>query len=125
VPLPEAHDAPDEVTEPATATPRELDEPEATTSLAPSPSPAMLEMKAIARAKRALSERAPDQALAILASVARDFPRGYFVEERRALRVLALADEGESEQARREAASFARDYPSGAFTARVKAAAER
>jgi hypothetical protein len=85
----------------------------------------MLEMKGIARAKRALSEREPDRALAILADLARDFPRGYFIEERRALRVLALADDGESEQARKEAASFVRDYPSGAFTARVKAAAER
>lgn len=122
---PEATDAPEEAVEPVAAAPRELDEPAASTSVVPSPSPAMQEMKAIARAKRALSERAPDQALSILASAARDFPRGYFVEERRALRVLALADKGESEQARREAASFARDYPSGAFTARVKAAAEQ
>lgn len=124
-PASEVNAAPEEAVEPAAAEPRELDEPAATTPVAPSPSPAMQEMNAIARAKRALSERAPEQALAILASAARDFPRGYFVEERRALRVLALADKGESEQARREAASFARDYPSGAFTARVKAAAER
>jgi hypothetical protein len=116
--------APAGAAEPAAAEPHEPESAE-TTSVAPSPSPAMLEMKAIARAKRALSESAPDRALAILVGAARDFPRGYFVEERRALRVLALADKGESEQARKEAASFARDYPSGAFTARVKAAAER
>jgi hypothetical protein len=89
---------------------------------APSPSPAMLEMRAIAGAKRALSDDQPERALAILAGIARDYPKGYFIEERRALRVLALAADGESEQARREAASFLRDYPAGAFTQRVKAA---
>lgn len=88
----------------------------------PSPSPAMLEIKAIAGAKRALSDDQPKRALSILVTVARDFPRGYFIEERRALRVLALAADGESEQARREAESFLRDYPAGAFTHRVKAA---
>lgn len=96
---------------------------EAIADEAPAPSAAMLEMKAIARAKRALSDDEPAQALAILAGVARDFPRGYLIEERRALHVLALAASGESDRARREAASFLRDYPSSAFTDRVKAAA--
>ena len=85
-------------------------------------SPTMLEMKALAAAKRALSEGEPDRALAILASTTRDFPRGYFIEERRALRVLALAESGESERAKREAAAFARDYPKGPFTERVREA---
>jgi len=92
---------------------------------APSPSPAMLEMRAIAGAKRALSDDQPERALALLAGIARDYPKGYFIEERRALRVLALAADGESEQARREAAGFLRDYPAGAFTQRVKAAGDQ
>jgi hypothetical protein len=98
-------------------------EPQEKPVAAPSPSPAVLEMKAIARAKRALADDEPGAALAILASIARDFPRGYFIEERRALRVLALAESGESERARREASAFQRDFPNSSFTERVRKAA--
>lgn len=83
-------------------------------------SPSVLEMDAISRAKQAMSEGAPDKALAILDGMARDFPSGSFVEERRALHVLALVGSGKREEAKLEAAAFAHDYPNGTMADRVR-----
>jgi hypothetical protein len=46
-------------------------------------------------------------------------------EERRALRVIELAEKGDHEQAKREAEAFLRDFPNGPFTERVRNAVAR
>jgi hypothetical protein len=81
------------------------------------------ELRAIARA-RVLVGRDPGAALALLQRVAREHPRGFFVEERRALTVLALAALDRDEAAP-HAADFLRDYPRSPHAARVRAAVDR
>ena len=93
------------------------DEPEPTT---PAASEAVAEMRGIAAARDRL-DKAPNGALAALAQVKREHPRGYFVEERLALSVLALARMGSTGLAREKAAAFIRTYPNGPYTDKVRA----
>jgi outer membrane protein assembly factor BamD (BamD/ComL family) len=79
------------------------------------------ELRAIAQARRLLGHD-PQAALSLLDRVARAHPSGYFVEEREALRVLALMAAGQSAQAKRRADAFLRVYPSSPFADRVRAA---
>jgi hypothetical protein len=78
------------------------------------------EVAAIAMAKE-LVERDPEAALKVLDDLRRNHPRGYFVEERQALTVLALAGAGQTAAARQQAQSFLRLFPNGPFSDRVRA----
>ena len=64
----------------------------------------------------------PKEALELLETTGRTYPKGYFVEERRALTVLALFASGKRVQARKKALAFLRDYPNGPLTDRVRSA---
>lgn len=77
------------------------------------------ELRGIATA-RALIERDPAAALVILQRLSRAHPQGYFVEERAALTVLALAGKEDEEEARRHAARFLKTYPTSPFADRVR-----
>lgn len=90
-------------------------------SASPAPSAAVAEMQGIARA-RALLASDPSAALDTLEKLRREHPNGIFVEERRALTVLALARTGNRAAAREQGAAFLRRYPNGPFTDRVGAA---
>jgi hypothetical protein len=78
------------------------------------------ELRALAVA-RGLVDRDPEAALVALDGMRHDYPRGYFVEERRALTVLALAGAGRSSAAHEQAAAFLRAFPNGPFSERVRA----
>lgn len=78
------------------------------------------ELRAIAVARNLL-DRDPEAALSALDKVRREHPRGYFVEERQALTVLALARSGQTAAARQQALAFLRAFPNGPFSDRVRA----
>jgi hypothetical protein len=78
------------------------------------------ELRAVAVARNLL-DRDPQAALGVLDKLRRDVPRGYFVEERQALTVLALAGTGQTGAARQQAAAFLRVFPNGPFSDRVRA----
>jgi hypothetical protein len=78
------------------------------------------ELRAVAVARNLL-DRDPQAALGVLDKLRRDVPRGYFVEERQALTVLALAGAGQTGAARQQAAAFLRVFPNGPFSDRVRA----
>jgi hypothetical protein len=86
------------------------------------PSEAAREMRALAEARHLVTSN-PQAAIAALDALARAHPKGYFVEERRALTVLALARAKNRDLARERAASFLRTYPSSPFADRVRSAA--
>jgi hypothetical protein len=130
---PAAASAPTEATRPQPASAHTADAPAqlpaATASATPAPTadaPAaqptdsLRELRALAVARN-LVDRDPDAALAALDRMGRDYPKGYFVEERQALTVLALAGAGRSSAARQQAASFLRTFPNGPFSERVRA----
>jgi len=81
------------------------------------------ELRAIAQARRLMANE-PQTALALLERLTRAHPKGYFVEEREALRVLALSAAGRSDQAERYAESFLRAYPNSPFADRIRTIAE-
>lgn len=78
------------------------------------------ELRLIAVARN-LIERDPDAALSALERIRRSYPNGYFVEERQALTVIALARANQTPTARQQAASFLRTYPNGPFSDRIRA----
>jgi len=80
------------------------------------------ETRALARAQQALADGEPDRALGLLEACARTFPGGVLVEERSALRVVALCESGKTMQARGEARLFHQRYPTSALSARVRRA---
>jgi outer membrane protein assembly factor BamD (BamD/ComL family) len=71
---------------------------------------------------RTLVDRDPRAALALLERLASTQPRGYLVEERAALSVLALAADGQRDLAKLRATTFLRRYPDSPFADRVRAA---
>ncbi|HEX6241467.1 MAG TPA: hypothetical protein VFZ61_11255 [Polyangiales bacterium] len=81
------------------------------------------ELIAVARA-RSLVHTAPKRALDLLGSMVRDFPNGYFREERSALRVIALT-EAHSREAIGAAQQHLAAYPNGPFSDRVRQLLER
>jgi hypothetical protein len=82
------------------------------------------ELHDIARA-RAWLRSDPQAALDLLNRVGREHPHGYFVEERLALTILALAATGQHDLAESRAANFLRAYPKSPFADRVRAAVSR
>jgi hypothetical protein len=85
----------------------------------PPPDDSLAELRSIAVA-RSLVDRAPEAALAVLDRLRTEHPRGYFVEERQALTVLALAGAGRTSAARQQAAAFLRIHPNGPYSDRVR-----
>ncbi|MCA9713398.1 MAG: hypothetical protein KC468_01750, partial [Myxococcales bacterium] len=90
-------------------------EPPATSSLA-------AETEALRRVRSELSRGEPARALELLDDHARRFPAGVLVEERAALRVVALCDAGRRADGRAAAGRFLARYPSSALAGRVRAA---
>ncbi|MGB1015446.1 MAG: hypothetical protein ACPG4T_15020 [Nannocystaceae bacterium] len=80
------------------------------------------ETRALTQARQALAEGEPGQALELLERCATKFPEGVLVEERSALRVVALCEAGSLIQGRGEARLFHKRYPASALSARVRKA---
>jgi outer membrane protein assembly factor BamD (BamD/ComL family) len=78
-------------------------------------------MQQIARARKLVTSD-PEEALELLETSAERYPRGYFVEERRALTVFALVALGKRTRAKNLAETFLRDYPKGLFSDDVRRA---
>ncbi|HEX3772656.1 MAG TPA: sigma-70 family RNA polymerase sigma factor [Polyangiaceae bacterium] len=97
---------------------------------APNPPPAspseddLLEIQEVARAERMLATD-PAQALALAHAAEQRFPRGYVLEERRYVEIMALVALGRTDEARPKAARFLRDHPESAFARRVREASRR
>jgi hypothetical protein len=77
----------------------------------PAGSSLAVEQALVERARSALVRSRPADALAALDQHERRFPDGKLAEEREAIRVLALAADGEHEQARKSAKRFRKRYP--------------
>jgi hypothetical protein len=73
--------------------------------------PRVKEVDLLQRAQAASSANDLPGALEALGEHARRFPRGWFAEERDALRVRCLADAGRTDEARRAASVFAKRFP--------------
>ncbi len=84
--------------------------------------PLAAEAGLVREAQAALTRGGAEQALDLLSRCAREFPRGALLEERAALRVLALCAAGKAKLARREAAAFARRHGASPLAPRVAAA---
>lgn len=80
------------------------------------------EAKKLAQARTALTQKQPQQALRVLDEVARAFPNGALIEERAALRSIALCAGEQMIQGRGEARRFLANYPGSALTQRVATA---
>jgi type IV secretory pathway VirB10-like protein len=80
------------------------------------------ELKLLEQAKAALNRDDGTGALALLAKHKREFPRGLFVEERKAMRVEALCAAGRKKDGTRERTRFLDKYPRSPFIDRVKGA---
>jgi hypothetical protein len=112
----------------ATASARAEPPPAVPPSAAPPPAPpvaasdSVSEIRGVALA-RSLVVSDPEAALNLLDKVRHDHPNGYFVEERQALTVIALARLGKQAAARQQAAAFLRAYPNGPFSDRVRSVA--
>lgn len=82
------------------------------------------EMQEIARARKLVTTD-PEEALELLETTAGKYPRGYFVEERRALTIFALVASGNQTRAKELSLTFLRDYPIGFFADNVRRAVTR
>lgn len=80
------------------------------------------ETRMLDRARQAVADNRPKDALAILAEAASKFPGGVLAQERAALKVVALCDAGRVETGRKAAASFVASHPRSALRARVESA---
>jgi TolA-binding protein len=93
--------------------------PEPVQAVAPPPTPApasardraRLESQRVAEARALLHAGDPRGALALLHSVASEFPNGVLVQEREALTVDALLASGDRDGARQRASDFVQRYP--------------
>ncbi len=126
---------PDEEQDEATAvTPEPAAEPESTDKSKPrrtrvvgedqdeDPHASVLEeAKAVQAARRALAS-APSDALRHARQIAKDFPKGQLVEERRAIEIQALAKLGRDDEAREKAETFLAKYGRGPHAAAVRRA---
>jgi outer membrane protein assembly factor BamD (BamD/ComL family) len=77
-------------------------------------------MRLLRRARSALNDGDPTQALARLTVHAETFARGQMVEDREALRVQALCKAGREAEARAAATAFLARYPNSPHAARVQ-----
>lgn len=80
------------------------------------------ETRLLDRARRAVADGHPDEALRILSEAQTQFPRGVLGQERAALRAIALCDAGKIDLGRRAAAAFAKAHPRSALRTRVESA---
>ncbi|MEM6293260.1 MAG: hypothetical protein AAGA54_18455 [Myxococcota bacterium] len=86
---------------------------------APSASSLAAETRALQQARAALKDGRPQDALSKLDRAAQAFPDGALIEERAALRVLALCEAGRADEGRAAAAAFETTYPRSAHAKRV------
>ncbi len=77
------------------------------------------EARLLARAKEALNDGAPEEALSYLREHTRSFPEGSLREARSALRIESLCVLGRVREARGEAAALRRDYPDSSVARRL------
>jgi len=82
------------------------------------------ELALLKRAKTSHTAGDRERALAILREQARQFPRGAFVEERRALEAIVLCELGRQERGDAAAAAFYRDFAASPQTERVRRACD-
>lgn len=75
----------------------------------------------VARARKSLSQD-PSRTLELTRAIAREFPSGQLVEERRALEIRALAKLGRLAEAKERAALFLADHAKGPHAAAVRRA---
>ena len=75
----------------------------------------------VARARKSLSTD-PSRTLALTEEIAREFPSGQLVEERRALEIRALAKLGRMDDAKERAAAFLADHAKGPHASAVRRA---
>ncbi len=80
------------------------------------------ETRALAGARQALAAGEPGRALKLLDRSARAFPQGQLLEERKALRAIALCEVGNDIQGRGEARAFVRNFSDSALGPRVRQA---
>ncbi len=85
-------------------------------------SAAALELAMLQRARRALNRDSAAQALGIVTELDERFPNGVLLEERAALRVLALCAVGDLTAARGATARFLERHPGSMYVPRVRAA---
>jgi hypothetical protein len=78
------------------------------------------ENRLLARARAALIDDRPEQALARLDEHARRFPDGILSEERQALRAVALCEAGRDAEGDAAAEAFLREHPQAALAQRVR-----
>jgi hypothetical protein len=118
------------------AAPRVLPPPEATRTApvaAPDPPPLRpsgesalaRERLLVDRARAALAAGTPPAALRLLERHRREFPSGFFVEERDAMLIISLARSGRGDQARQQALDFGGRFPRSVFSERIAAALAR
>jgi hypothetical protein len=109
-----------------TTVPIEHARPEPRTSIGTSPpaeeSSLTDELALLERARIALGRGDPQDALRLLAEHERSFATGELVEERRALRILALCDAGKTVQGRAEARAFLAAHPAATLAGRTRSA---
>jgi hypothetical protein len=77
------------------------------------------EVRALERVQRALRDRAPGEALALLQQLDRDVPQGRLVEERSAARALARCELGQGEPLA-HALEFSQRFPASVYFTRVR-----
>jgi hypothetical protein len=80
------------------------------------------ENRLLARARAALIDGQPEQALARLGEHARRFPDGVLSEECKALRAVALCEAGRDAEGEAAAQAFLREHPRAALAPRVRSA---
>lgn len=102
-------------TQPRKAAPIEAPEVVSPTSLAE-------ETRLLDRARRAVVENRPKDALSLLREAQRKFPQGVLRQERAVLRVVALCDAGRVIDGRQAASAFLRTHPRSALRSRVQSA---
>jgi hypothetical protein len=67
----------------------------------------------------------PARALTLARQADRDFPKGLFAQERRAIVVLALFDLGRLDEATRQANAYLARHPRGAFADKIREQLEK
>jgi hypothetical protein len=82
------------------------------------------ELALLKRAKSAQVAGDRTDALALVREQARRFPRGAFVEERRALEAILLCELGKRERGRAAAAAFTSEFQASPLTERVRRACD-
>ncbi len=87
-----------------------------------SPTSLAEETRLLDRARRAVVENRPKDALSLLQDAQRKFPSGVLRQERAVLRVVALCDAGKLADGRKAAAAFLRAHPQSALRSRAQSA---